>query len=672
MTPEEAKEIIARLSQELAHHNYLYYVKDRPEISDLEFDEMLRQLQDLEEAWPQFRSETSPTQRVGGNITRNFPTVKHKYPMLSLSNTYSREELDDFISRIAKTISEPIDFVCELKYDGAAIGIIYRDGKLLRAVTRGDGTQGDDITTNVKTIRSIPLQLKGGNHPKEFEVRGEIFMLLEGFAKLNAQRIANGEEAFANPRNTASGTLKMQDSAMVATRPLDSFLYNMIMDEYPYQTHMEGIETAASWGFKVPDVKKNFIRKVYNADEIFEFINFWEEKRHNLPFEIDGIVIKVNSLSIQEQLAATAKSPRWAIAYKYKAEQAITTLESITYQVGRTGAITPVANLLPVRLAGTTVKRASLHNADQIARLDLRVGDRVFVEKGGEIIPKVTAVDLVHRPPGLEPVHYISNCPECHTALIRNEGEALHYCPNESGCPPQIKGRINHFISRKAMDIEGMGPETVELLVNEGLISNYAELYALTKEQVLDLDRMADRSAQNVIEGIEKSVAIEFERVLFALGIRYVGETVAKTLARNYGNIDSLMAASAEELQEVPEIGARIASSVNEFFQNLRNQELVKQLKDAGLQFETDSPGQLSESLSGKSIVVSGTFETFDRNELKQLIELHGGRNVASVSGKTDLIVAGSDMGPAKRQKAEKLGVRIIGEEEFSQMINQP
>lgn len=669
MTREQAKQRIAGLSEELAHHNYLYYVKDAPEIADLEFDGMLRELQDLEDKYPEFKSESSPTQRVGGEVTRNFPTVAHKYPMLSLSNTYSREELDDYIKRISKSISEPLEFVCELKYDGAAIGIIYRDGVMDRAVTRGDGTKGDDITANVKTIRSIPLKLKGENHPEEFEVRGEIFMLLEGFARLNAERLANGEEAFANPRNTASGTLKMQDSSIVATRPLDSFLYNMIMDDYPYDSHMKGIETAAQWGFKVPDPEHHYITMARNADEIFEFINYWEERRHSLPFEIDGIVVKVNSLQQQEQLGNTAKSPRWAIAYKYKAEEAVTVLESITYQVGRTGAITPVANLQAVRLAGTTVKRASLHNADQIARLDLRVGDRVYVEKGGEIIPKVTGVDTANRPEELKPVNYITHCPECGTELVRHEGEALHYCPNESGCPPQIKGRIIHFISRKAMDIEGMGPETVDLFVNAGLIRNYADLYTLEKEDINGLDRLADKSAQNIIDGIQASRDIPFERLLFALGIRYVGETVAKTLARHFGDIDKLMAADGEELEDVPEIGGRIASSVLEFFGKEDNRHLVEHLRNSGLQLETKGQEKLSAALEGLRIVVSGTFDNYERKQLKEIIEKHGGRNVGSVSGKTDLVLAGADMGPSKRQKAEKLGIRIIDEVEFSQLI---
>ena len=591
--------------------------------------------------------------------------------MLSLSNTYSREELEDFLERIRKNVDEPLEFICELKYDGAAIGIIYRKGILHKAITRGDGTQGDDITTNVKTIRSIPLKLSGDNHPDEFEVRGEIFMLLEGFARLNAERMANGEEPFANPRNTASGTLKMQDSTVVASRPLDSFLYNIIMDDYPYETHLEGILQAADWGFKVPDEEHNYIARATDLDEIFDFINYWEERRSDLPFEIDGIVVKVNSLALQEKLGATAKSPRWAIAYKYKAEQATTVLQSITYQVGRTGAITPVANLQPVRLAGTTVKRASLHNADQIARLDLRVGDRVYVEKGGEIIPKVTGVDTANRPDELEPVEYIDECPECGTKLERKEGEALHYCPNEKACPPQIRGRINHFISRKAMDIEGMGPETVELFVTEDLIKDYADLYDLTKDQLVGLDRLAEKSAQNIIDGIEESKKIPFERVLFALGIRYVGETVAKTLARHFENIDALMAASLEDLEAISEIGQRIASSVREFFENDDNRELVKRLRTAGLQFETEGPARLSGALDGLSIVVSGSFESFERKELKDLIEKHGGRNVSSVSGKTDLIVAGADMGPAKKEKADKLGIRIIGEKEFSQMISQ-
>ncbi|MDZ7846667.1 MAG: NAD-dependent DNA ligase LigA [Owenweeksia sp.] len=672
MNKEEAKSRIQELSHELEHHNYLYYVRDAPEISDYEFDQKLEELQKLEEEYPAFRDPNSPTQRVGGNVTREFPTVKHKYPMLSLSNTYSKEELEDFLKRIDKSINEEVEFVCELKYDGAAIGIIYKNGILERAVTRGDGSQGDDITTNVKTIRSIPLKLRGKNIPEEMEIRGEIFMLLEGFAKLNQQRIENGEEAFANPRNTASGTLKMQDSGIVASRPLDSFLYNVMMDEYPYETHYDGMLKAREWGLKIPYPEKHYIARAKNIDEIFEFINYWEEHRHELPFEIDGIVVKINSIRQQERLGATAKSPRWAIAYKYQAEQGCTRLNTITYQVGRTGAITPVANLEPLQLAGTTVKRASLHNADQIEKLDLREGDYVFVEKGGEIIPKVVGVNFEKRPADLKPVKYIDHCPECGSKLVRQEGEAQHFCVNDNGCPPQIKGRIAHFISRKAMDIEGMGAETVEILVNKGLIHNYADLYQLKKEVLLPLERMADKSAQNLIDGISASRAVPYERVLFALGIRYVGETVAKKLARHYGNIDALMEASQQDLENVSEIGQRIAESLYQFFDDPEKRELVKRLKEAGLQFEIQEMEGASEALKNLTIVISGSFESYSRQEIKDLIEKHGGKNTGSVTGKTDLIVAGEGMGPAKRKKAENLGVKVINETEFTNMIGKP
>ncbi|WP_417589882.1 NAD-dependent DNA ligase LigA [Owenweeksia hongkongensis] len=669
MTKEEAKSQIEELSKELMHHNHQYYVLDNPEISDYDFDQKLKQLQKLEEAFPEFKLSTSPTQRVGGDVTKNFETVPHKTRMLSLANTYSKEELEDFIKRIGKSISDPVEFVCELKYDGAAIGITYKNGILTRALTRGDGTQGDDITANVRTIRSIPLQLHGNDFPEELEIRGEIFMLLEGFAKLNQQRIEDGEEPFANPRNTASGTLKMQDSSIVASRSLDCFLYYTITDDRLFDNHFESMQKAAEWGFKVPSAEKNYIAKAKNVDEIFDFINYWEEHRHELPFEIDGIVVKVNDYAQQDKLGFTAKSPRWAISYKYKAEQVSTKLNSITYQVGRTGAITPVANLEPVQLAGTTVKRASLHNADQIEKLDLRVGDHVYVEKGGEIIPKVIGVDFDQRPPDLEPVEYATHCPECNTGLIRKEGEAQHYCPNDDGCPPQIKGRIQHFISRKAMDIEGMGGETVDQFVNEGLISNYADLYTLQKEQLLPLERMAEKSAQNIIEGIEASKSIPFERVLFGLGIRYVGETVAKKLARHFGNIDALMAASLEELTNVDEIGSRIAESVTAFFADPAKVGTVERMKLAGLQFEVVQQEGASTKLDGKTIVISGNFERYSRKEIKELIEKHGGKNTGSVSGKTDLIVAGEGMGPSKRKKAEDLGVKIIDENEFAELI---
>lgn len=668
MKSAEAKEKIEALAKELSHYNYQYYVRDVSEVSDYEFDQKLEELQRLENEFPEYKLEDSPTQRVGGEVTKNFETVTHKYPMLSLSNTYSKEELEDFIKRIAKTITDEVEFVCELKYDGAAIGITYVDGKLSRALTRGDGTKGDDISTNVKTIGSVPLTLKG-DFPAEFEIRGEIFMLLEGFAKLNQQRIEDGEEPFANPRNTASGTLKMQDSAVVASRALDSFLYAVMSDEKVADSHYDSIMKARDWGFKVPTEDKNYIAKAKNVDEIFDFINYWEQHRHELPFEIDGIVIKVNDYAQQERLGYTAKSPRWAIAYKYKAEQVSTKLNNITYQVGRTGAITPVAELEPVLLAGTTVKRASLHNADQIEKLDLRVGDHVYVEKGGEIIPKVVGVDFDQRPPDLPAVTYATHCPECGTALIRKEGEAQHYCPNDDGCPTQIKGRIEHFISRKAMDIEGMGGETVELFVNEHLIESYADLYTLTKEQLLPLDRLAEKSAQNIIDGIEASKQIPYERVLFALGIRYVGETVAKKLARHFGNIDGLMQATEEELIDVNEIGGRIAQSVRNFFDDANKRDLVTRLKSYGLQFEVEAVEGASEALKDLTIVISGNFERFTRKEIKELIDKHGGKNTGSVSGKTDLIVAGEGMGPSKRKKAEDLGVKIIDENEFAKMI---
>ncbi len=669
MKTEQAQTKIADLRQQLDHHNYQYYILDAPEISDRQFDEMLRELQDLEAEYPQFADPLSPTQRVGGDITKEFPTVKHRYPMLSLSNTYSKEELEDYLKRIEKRLPEKMEFVCELKYDGAAIGIRYKNGQLVRAVTRGNGTEGDDITANVKTINTVPLTLRGEGYPDEFEIRGEIFMTLEGFARLNQSRVEEGLEPFANPRNSASGTLKMQDSSIVASRPLDSFLYYVLMDEPQSSNHYDAVLAAREWGFKIPAPEKGLMRKAQNIDEIFEFINHWDAHRHELPFEIDGVVIKVNNYQQQERLGATAKAPRWAIAYKYKAEAAETILEKVSYQVGRTGAITPVANLKPVSLAGTTVKRASLHNSDQIEKLDLREGDAVYVEKGGEIIPKVTGVNFEKRAPHAPPFQYIQNCPECDTPLKRAEGEALHYCPNASGCPPQITGRIEHFISRKAMDIEGMGPETVELFVKEGLIQNQADLYFLKKEDLLPLERLAEKSAQNIIDGIAASKSIPFERVLFALGIRYVGETVAKKLARHFENIEALQQASIEELSNVSEIGERIAESVYNYFKVPKNQAMVAQLQAAGLQFTAEKQEGGSDALAGLTVVISGKFEQFSRAELKELIEKHGGKNTGSVSKNTGLIVAGEGMGPSKRQKAEDLGVQIINEQEFAQMI---
>lgn len=670
MSPDEARTRIEQLRKELDHHNYQYYIKDAPEISDLQFDQLLEELQKLEAEFPQFDDPHSPSRRVGGGITKDFPTLPHKYPMLSLSNTYSREELEDYLKRTQKALpEEEIEFVCELKYDGAAISITYKDGVLAQALTRGDGTQGDEITNNIKTIASIPLRLRGSDYPADFEIRGEVFMPVAGFAELNRKRLEEGLEPFANPRNSASGSLKMQDSALVAERPLDCFLYFVMQEDSKIENHYEAVLTAGEWGFKVPRPEKNYLRKAKSIDEIFEFINYWDAARHDLPFEIDGIVIKVNSYRQQERLGATAKSPRWAIAYKFKAEQQETILESVSYQVGRTGAITPVANLKPVALAGTTVKRASLHNADQIAKLDLRIGDTVYVEKGGEIIPKVIGVNFAKRNPEAPEFEYIQHCPECDTELIRLEGEALHYCPNEDACPPQVSGRIQHFISRKAMDIEGMGSETVEQFVQAGLIKNIADLYELGVSDLLPLERMAEKSAQNIVSGIAASTAIPFERVLFALGIRYVGETVAKKLARHFETIEALMAANLEELTAVDEIGDRIAESVLAFFAKVEHRELIERLKAAGLQFTVVKQEGASKSLEGLSIVISGNFERFSRNELKELIELHGGKNTGSVSGKTSLIVAGEGMGPSKRKKAEDLGVKIIDENEFAQMI---
>tara|TARA_R110002096_G_scaffold436044_1_gene665946 strand:+ start:2525 stop:4537 length:2013 start_codon:yes stop_codon:yes gene_type:complete len=669
MNKGEAQKRILELREELNQHNHNYYVLDNPSISDYDFDMLLEELQNLENSFPEFMDPNSPSKRVGGDITKNFETVVHKYPMLSLSNTYSKEELEDFIKRISKMVPEEMEFVCELKYDGAAIGINYKNGQFEKAVTRGDGSKGDNISANVKTISSIPLKLKGDSYPPDFEIRGEIFMLLDGFRKLNESREEDGLETFANPRNTASGTLKMQDSAIVASRDLDSFLYYVFSENSIADNHYDSILKVREWGFKIPPPEKKYIQKAKNIDEIFEFINYWDENRQQLPFEIDGIVIKVNSYAQQQRLGSTAKSPRWAIAYKFKAEEVSTQLKFVSYQVGRTGAITPVANLEPVLLAGTTVKRASLHNADQIAKLDLREGDFVFVEKGGEIIPKVTGVDLSRRPADSIAFKYAEFCPECNSPLIRKEGEAQHYCPNASICPPQVSGRIQHFISRKAMDIEGLGGETVDLLVEAGLIRNYADLYLLKKEELLPLERMAEKSAQNIIDGIEKSKEIPFQRVLFALGIRYVGETVAKKLALHFESMDKLLHASLEDLLTVDEIGQRIAESFTEFFSQEENREMIERLKAAGLQMEMVKQEGASKKLEGLKIVISGSFERYSRTEIKELIEKHAGKNTGSVSANTDLIVAGEGMGPSKRKKAEDLGVKIIDENQFAEMI---
>lgn len=659
---------IKNLRDELNQHNYNYYVLDNPTISDFEFDQKLKQLQDLESQHPEFYDVSSPTQRVGGEITKNFETVPHENRMYSLDNSYSKEELVEWVQRCQKILGDvPLEFTCELKYDGASISILYENGKLKRAVTRGDGFQGDDVTNNIKTIKSVPLFLKG-DFPDRFEIRGEIILPFEGFEKMNQELIEIGEQPYSNPRNTASGSLKLQDSSEVAKRPLDCLLYSLIGNNLPIQNQFEGLEKARSWGFKVP--KQSKLAK--SIEEVFEFIDFWDVHRHDLPYETDGVVVKINQIQYQEELGYTAKSPRWAIAYKFKAEQAITLLESISYQVGRTGAITPVANLQPVQLAGTIVKRASLHNADQIEKLDIRVEDTVFVEKGGEIIPKIVGVDVSKRNPNSQRTSYITHCPECETKLIRNEGEAQHYCPNFYGCPPQIIGRIQHFITRKAMDIDGLGSETVALLYHAGLVKNYADLYELTKEQIIPLERMAEKSAENLIQGVEKSKKVPFERVLYALGIRYVGETVAKKLAKHYKNIDAISSASLMDLILVDEIGEKIAQSVVLFFENQENQRLIDRLKKYGLQFEIqESSNFVSDKLKGKVFVVSGVFETYSRDELKLAIENNGGKVGSSISSKTDYVVAGANMGPSKLEKATKLNIPVISEYQFNDLLNE-
>lgn len=658
---------IQSLREELNLHNHNYYVLDTPTISDYDFDQKLKELQDLESKHPEFFDENSPTQRVGGMITKNFATITHKNRMYSLDNSYSKEDVLDWEKRIQKILGDvPLEYTCELKYDGASISMTYEHGKLKRAVTRGDGFQGDEVTNNIKTIKSVPLQLKG-DFPDSFEIRGEIILPLEGFAKMNQELIEIGETPYSNPRNTASGSLKLQDSTEVAKRPLDCLLYTFIGNDVKFATHFESLEKARSFGFKVPKEAK----LVKNVDEIFEFIDHWNIHRHELPYETDGVVVKVNNLHYQDELGYTSKAPRWAIAYKFKAEQVSTKLNSISYQVGRTGAITPVANLEPVQLAGTIVKRASLHNADQIEKLDIRVGDEVFVEKGGEIIPKIIGVDFTKRSLELLPTVYITNCPECQTELIRKEGEAQHYCPNFYGCPPQIIGRIQHYISRKAMDIEGLGGETVALLFNNHLVQNYADLYDLTVDQVIPLERMAQKSAENLVNGIEKSKEVPFERVLFALGIRYVGETVAKKLAKHYQTIDNLGNASLMDLILVDEIGERIAQSVIEFFENPENQIIIQRLKDYGVQLEAKTVfnPDATDKLAGKTFVVSGVFEKFSRDDLKKSIEDNGGKVGSSISAKTDYVVAGDNMGPAKLEKANKLNVPIISEDDFIAML---
>jgi DNA ligase (NAD+) len=668
MKPEEARNRIALLTREINHHNRLYYVEASPEISDTAFDTMLKELEKLEEQFPDFASDNSPTKRVGGDITKKFETVAHEYPMLSLSNTYSEEEIQEWVQRITKTGLENLSFVCELKYDGVAIGLRYENGELVRAVTRGDGEKGEDITMNVRTIKTVPLTLTG-DFPSKFEIRGEVFLPIEAFNKLNEERELAGEDRFANPRNTAAGTLKLQDSSVVANRGLDTYLYGVYGQDLPFSSHFDAVRSAATWGFKTPPEPQKFISCSSSLDGVMDFIHYWDEQRSFLPFEIDGIVIKVNSYEHQRKLGFTAKSPRWATAFKFKAKQVLTHLLSVDFQVGRTGAVTPVANLAPIQLGGTTVKRASMHNADQVEKLDLHLGDFVFVEKGGEIIPKIVGVDLTHRPKDAMKVQFLELCPECNTPLIRKEGEAQHFCPNDASCAPQVIGKIQHFVSRKAMNIDGIGEETVVQLFEAGLIKTASDLYLLTYEALIKLDRMAQKSVENLLNGLHESKNIPFERVLFALGIRYVGETVAKRLAQAFQSMDALVRATFEELIEVNEIGDRIAQSLVEFFQNADYLSTVEALKNHGLKFEMEQKSLQSNVLVGKSIVVSGVFEQVSREELKELIELHGGKNLSSVSSKTDLLVAGEGMGPSKLKKATDLGIRLINENEFLTLI---
>lgn len=661
MTEEQR---IKELRQRLNYYNYRYYIETDPVVSDFEFDTMLRELQDLEAAHPELADPNSPTARVGSDVTNEFRSVEHAFPMLSLSNTYSLDELHEWIDRVEKEIGGS-EFVCELKFDGTAISLTYEHGRLLRAVTRGDGTRGDDVTENVRTIRSVPLTLTGDGYPDFFEIRGEVFMPYTSFDRLNAERETNGEPLFANPRNAAAGTLKQQSSQVVAHRGLDCTLYQLAGDNLPYNSHWSSLEAARRWGFKISDA----MSVCRNTEQVDEYISHWDTARKALPFPTDGVVIKVNRFSDRRALGFTAKAPKWAVAYKFKAEQAVTRLLKVTYQVGRTGAITPVANLEPVLLAGTTVKRATLHNADQIAALDLREGDMVYVEKGGEIIPKVTGVDLAQRPAGSRPLEYITECPECHAALVRYEGEAKHYCPNQSHCRPQILGRIIHFIRRKAMNIDGLGEETVELLFENGLVGCIADLYDLKAEQLAPLPRLGVKSAENIITSIRHSTEVPFHRVLFALGIRFVGETTAKYLAAHFRSLDAVMAASREQLIEAEEVGDKIADSIIDYFADEQNRRIIERLRAAGLQFEAQRQTPASEALRGLSIVISGSFRDHSRDELKAMIEAHGGKNLAAVSANTSYLLAGDKIGPAKLQKAQKLGIRIISEDDFYSMI---
>ncbi len=662
----EIKKRMDELRETIDDHNYKYYVLSQPVISDFEYDNLLNELIKLENEHPEFADPNSPTQRIGSDLNVEFEQKEHKYPMLSLSNTYSEEEVLEFDKRMKKTIGEDFEYVCELKYDGASVSLTYKNGILTQALTRGDGVRGDDITSNIKTIRSIPLRLKNNQYPELFEIRGEVFMTREGFKKLNEDRVRKGEPPFANPRNSTSGTLKIQNASIVAKRPLDCYLYYMLGEELPSDSHYNNLQKARQWGFKVP----GDLTLCENIQQVLGFIHKWDKKRKDLPFEIDGIVVKIDSLHLQRQLGLTAKSPRWAIAFKFKAEQVRTRLLSIDYQVGRTGAITPVANLDPVLLAGTTVKRASLHNADQIALHDVRINDYVYVEKGGEIIPKVVGVDKDSRETGSKQIEYITSCPACGAALIRKTGEAKHFCPNETGCPPQIKGKIEHFVSRRAMDIN-IATATIEQLYNHNMIQDYGDLYYLRKEDVLNLERFAEKSAENLISSIDKSKHVPFHRLLYALGIRFVGETVAKTLAGSLKTIDNIARSTKEKLVDIEDVGETIADSVNDFFSNDKNLRILNKLKKAGVNMaeEGEPDKTLSQKLSGKSIVISGIFEKHTRDELKAMIEAHGGKNVSSISSKTDFIVGGKNMGPSKLEKAEKLKIRILNEDEFLDVL---
>ena len=664
MTQSKDIQRMRELEQYLEQCNYQYYVENNPTISDFEFDALLRELQDLETLYPEEADPNSPTRRVGSDLTSEFESVEHRYAMQSLANTYSSEELGEWIDRITREVSD-VEFVCELKFDGTAISLCYENGVLQRAVTRGDGKRGDDVTNNVRTIGSVPMKLRGEGYPSLFEIRGEIYMPYASFDRLNREREAAGEAPMANPRNAAAGTLKQQSSQVVARRGLDCTLYHIAGDDLPFTTHIENLEAARTWGFKVSE----HMKVCRTRQEIEEFIAYWDTERKNLPFATDGIVIKVNSYAQQRTLGSTAKAPRWAVAYKFQAERALTRLVSVDFQVGRTGAVTPVANLEPVQLAGTVVKRASIHNADQIAALDIRLGDMVYVEKGGEIIPKITEVELSERPADSKPFEYITHCPECGSELVRYEGEAKHFCPNSAECKPQIIGRIVHFVGRKAMDIEGLGGETIELLWENGMLQNIADIYDLNPQQLAGLPRLGDKSAANILDGVRASKSVAFERVLFALGIRFVGETTAKYLASHFHTLDAIANASAEELSEAEEVGSKIAIAITEYFADERNSAIVERLRSAGLKFEIEEKQRSSNALEGKSVVISGKFVGRSRDDMKALVEEHGGRNLAAVSANVDFIVAGENMGPAKRQKAEKLGVTILSEEEFMEMI---